>query len=530
MQQKYVTLRGTIAVAILFAVLVILGGMHLRGTDQYWYIADTRTLLEGRPAHAQHVYPAQVLSPDFAGVVPFVHNALGLYLVIPLSWVAGPVLGWVLTNILLVLGSAAIVWWMVLRLANVTMANLACCLTLIYPASMWLATQPLLESGCMIFAALAAWFFVTAEGEKRAASWWGLFASLAGLTLCRIAYFPLIAAVPCIYLWYNRPLKTTSIITAIAMFLAVVGTYSGGKWAMPNGMPTSIPDLLNNGGPDGKDQMAFMYVTTPQPETAGHLTGRVAMKAGRSVIRQVPLDFTALFYWPFNIVAVVAVAGFLTARGDQLQQKLCLLAIGMLGIHVLQSVIHQNQLRYLIPGWPVILAAAVVTLDRWSCKLSNPAFPAMPIARYAGFTIIVMCCLLDTVLAIYLYKDGLGYIRPLEIVQREISEKVPVDATILIDANVGQPTSLWMEYAARPRTVVYLRDSVPVADCQTILDRTKPGFLIASDSSGFPARLSMEKVEIPMEWPSIASGFRLYRLEPRSASLAINPVHNVMTH
>ncbi len=509
-QRPLVTLPVTIAVALIFTGLVLAGGTYLRGTDQYWYVADTQTLLEGGPLHAQHVFPAQALQPDFNGHAHFVHNALGIYLVLPLSWLAGPLMGWVLTNILLILGAAVVVWWAVRSIAGAETAYIASCLTLVYPTTLWEASQPMLEPGCMLFSALAAWCFVKAR--KSHANWWALWLSLASLTLCRASYLPLLAVLPFIYLWYNRPVRTAQIVTASTMIVAVAIVYAGSNWLMPNGMPTSLSSLLNNTAPPEYDNMKFMYVTEPQTVQWNSITG----KAARAAVKQMPFNTNAIFYWPFNLAVVLSLGGLAFSERDSKHQRLCLLAAGMIAVHLLQVVIHQNQFRYLVPGWPAILAAAIVTWTQLAEFLAKTKVSFAAGVKYIGIASIIGCCSVDLALTVYLVKDGMRESREAKLVQQQFVEQIPPESTVMYDANfetassTGQP---WIEYTLRPRKVVYMRDSISSAQRQTIVETMNPTYVLADRRARFPHQLGASLTELPMKWPEANKDLRLYRLE-----------------
>jgi len=495
-------------------MLVLLGGMNLRGTDQYWYIADTETILAGSPWAAQHVFPQQVVQPNFPGYANFVHNALGMYLVLPMSWVTGPLMGWVLTNIVLAIAAAVVVWAIVRRAANTSAANAAFCLTLVYPASFWQASQPLLESSCMIFTALAAWFFLKAE--ERHWNWWALGFSLAALTLCRISYLPVLAALPAVYLAYQPSLTRRHFATVGAMLILTVGTFIFSKWALPNGMPTSLRMLIANGKLPELDYMRFLYITGAEPILLENVIG----KATVSFVRQFPLNQSAIYYWPFNFAAITAIVGLFSSPHGGIQRRLCLLATGILSVHCLQGVIHQNQFRYLVPGWPVILAAAVITWNFWFASLPTGRTLSGRLLRYSGRFAIALCCVVDLALTVHLVRVGEQEARGREMIRAQMAKHIPVDATILLDCGETRSVGMYLEFISRPRRIVYMRESVPADDCRRIVEGFRPTYVIASNPEPYRQRVNGELVEVSMNWPKHVDEMHIYRVVPQSLQTA----------
>ncbi|MBX3451209.1 MAG: DUF2079 domain-containing protein [Planctomycetaceae bacterium] len=497
-------------VTLLFIGLVLAGGWQLRGSDQYWYITDTETLLAGRPSVAGHVFPRQFFESGFEGRPHFIHNALGLYLALPLSSIFGPVLGWTLTNCLVAIAAAAVVGFTVRRLTGRDAACLAYGLALAYPAVYWQATQPLLETSCTIFSALAGWFLVKTGDRPRNWGWVAL--SLAGLVLCRMSFLPVLAVLPFVFLFYSRPVNARRLLVTVGLVGATVAVVVVAKQLLPNGMPTSVRDLLANGGTDGGDNMAFLFTL----EGGALDAGRIATKAAQAISQQFPLNSLGLFYWPFNLAAGLAVVGLFRRPAQSPEYRLSLLASGMIGIHVLQIVLHQNQFRYLVPGFPVILAAAVVNsqpLWKWLTArrqtLQRPPFVPSVAA------ILTILFVLDAALMLRLVNDGRRCTAAVAEVRQQLTGLIPTDATLLVDAqpSVFADQLLMVEYAAQPRRVAYIRSNYTHPQYAALLSGLQPSHVLASSESQLLKQLPASLAEVAVPVTEGLPGWRLYRID-----------------
>src|SRR5262245_8093548 len=68
-----------VAVLLIFIVLVWIGASGLRGSDQYWYVADVESLIGGHGVQSNEIYPVTVRDGVASLPRPFVHNILNVY-------------------------------------------------------------------------------------------------------------------------------------------------------------------------------------------------------------------------------------------------------------------------------------------------------------------------------------------------------------------------------------------------------------------------------------------------------------------
>src|SRR5438105_5353116 len=129
----------TVAFSVLCACVLVTSG-YIRGTDQFWYVADVESLTHGQYV-TNNIYPANLVSP---GPLPrsFVHNNVTLYIAVPLARLLGGQAGWLATNLACTFGSALLVW-LSLRRPSAKAAALAASFLLLFPVTIWLTCHAL---------------------------------------------------------------------------------------------------------------------------------------------------------------------------------------------------------------------------------------------------------------------------------------------------------------------------------------------------------------------------------------------------
>ena len=85
----------------IFVFLIYWGSSSgVRGTDQYWYLADAESLLNGQGVQTNNIFPVSVYKEVPSIPLPFVHNILNLYFVILPGIFFGAYTSFIIMNIL----------------------------------------------------------------------------------------------------------------------------------------------------------------------------------------------------------------------------------------------------------------------------------------------------------------------------------------------------------------------------------------------------------------------------------------------
>jgi len=145
---------------VLTFLLIVYGADGVRGSDQYWYIADVQTIAAGLPPVSNTWFPTGLLragSDDYPNYI--FHNGPLLHLVAALGKVlpASPYSLWMGINLLSLLITIAVVGLWLRSRANATVANYAMALCALSPIGVWQSANILRETW---FGALAALSFV----------------------------------------------------------------------------------------------------------------------------------------------------------------------------------------------------------------------------------------------------------------------------------------------------------------------------------------------------------------------------------
>ncbi len=215
----------------------------VRGSDQFWYMADTETLASGLPPLTNTVFPGDVLragTPDIDTY--FAHNGPLLYINAQVAQFTGAFYAWKYTNLLFFLLAALFTGLTLAFLTNVAWGLVGVIVYLLTPINVWLAGNFLQETFFGLLSAAVLYACVTDEGGriKRVLLLSalfigslshplyvivGVFYSIYGLTVCRV--------------WVMPVLATGSVVVASVL---------KGIW-FPTSFPPTIKDLIVSTAP-----------------------------------------------------------------------------------------------------------------------------------------------------------------------------------------------------------------------------------------------------------------------------------------
>jgi hypothetical protein len=96
----------------------------VRGTDQFWYVADVETLVRDHANIGNTVFPVALLGPSPVMPPPFIHNILSMYVAAVPALVLGPFGGWLALNTVATLATASLIYLRQDRGGSVGLATL----------------------------------------------------------------------------------------------------------------------------------------------------------------------------------------------------------------------------------------------------------------------------------------------------------------------------------------------------------------------------------------------------------------------
>ena len=176
---KPLLLLGYLGIGVLFITLVVYcssGGV--RGSDQYWYVADVNTLLKGLPPNSNFVYPGTFLRDGLPIEEHyFAHHTITHHIVLIFAKVLTPLFqssyeAWIVTLTLSSVGTAWLISRIVRGYAGTLPAFLGFAIYLLLPVTFWQTVNPLQESFFAFMVALVAYLFL--RSQKRTFYWFFL--------------------------------------------------------------------------------------------------------------------------------------------------------------------------------------------------------------------------------------------------------------------------------------------------------------------------------------------------------------------
>ncbi len=488
-----------LGVTALFLILVYLAATDVRGSDQYWYMADVETLLQGDPPLTNNLFPTQVLAPGPQQRPFFIHHILNLYLVLPAAWLAGPFGGWILTNVFATLITAALIALLTVRFASAELAVWAYSVYLLLPLTLWLTAQPLAEATIAPFVALGMLAYERAGTKRR--YWIVLAAALVGAYFCRSTYIVLLFLLPGAYLWQNRPVGKNTILQAAALLAAAVVAVAGQHFLFPESLPISWSGLLNNAIPGVTGNMYNYFCLTPIPVQWEYLGWKFASHLAHHFFP--PLVSEQIFYAPFNLLAILALLLFGMRKSESERRISQGLAVLLL-LHFATIVLVQNQFRYLLVTLPPLLAAGAITGSRIS-RLSSKS-----IRLRLLLGTIVLLVIADLLPVWRLHRQGIAERNLRAILVPMFDKTIPPAEPVLVEVHSG--TYQLVGYVLRPRDVVFVQTGYSREQCHELRARSGARWFIGKRNSPLLGHLAITGPPVIPELPAPYDQYAVFRL------------------
>lgn len=133
-------------------IMILLGAHGVRGTDQYWYLADVDTLIQGGEPFSNLYFP-RALIENREDTNYFIHNGPALHLSAIIGRWTGAFNGWLALNLLCHFTTAFCIYITALRYTSHCIAAVSCFLYFISPIAIWQSVNMMQEH---FYAALMA--------------------------------------------------------------------------------------------------------------------------------------------------------------------------------------------------------------------------------------------------------------------------------------------------------------------------------------------------------------------------------------
>ena len=353
-------------IASLFYVLAVIhGSSGIRGTDQFWYLADVESLVAGNGPISNHYFPGLLLRNDVpvTAELPlnyFVHNGPLLYIAAFVARFQDPYHAWILINVLSHIVVAVSIFLISRRFVPTDLSMFVCSLYIVSPLAVWLSVNVLREAYISALLAVALTGFVYAhvsQGQSNdrfsrsvpisafAAS---LIALLAGIfshpmffVLC-IAY-----SVFLVLNYWQSSNRSVFIIVAVLIVVLAYATKSTVKTWFPN---NSSGGLSLGLFPPGSNMMFYFS------DAVSNFSPQLFVQ---KIVHAVRVQFVGLTTTPLLIFTNIALISFvyLAVRHFTKYRPLLFAFAICLALHCAILILHQNQVRY-----AQILSVVVFTL------------------------------------------------------------------------------------------------------------------------------------------------------------------------
>jgi hypothetical protein len=469
-------------VVAIFIALVCVGAAGVRGSDQYWYVADVESLIDGRGVQTNEIYPVSIRREIAPLPRPFVHNILNVYVVALPALLFGAYGGWIVVNLISSLLTGFLIFCTVVRLTDSRAVALAVAVSyLLLPITVWLTTQPLAEASIAPLVALAVYVYVTADaGYWR---WMLLMVIAALLVYCRESFVLLLPLVPLAYVVHVRPLRLTRLAGAAGLAALGAVLWLGGKQLFEPYISTSYVSVLASAGPNTSNMNVFFDLSHAPPAISA-----IVAKA----IHGLEIQFTKinaaylLFYLPFNVMALAPLA-LLRRRGRGAAIRVAIAGLIAVALHLITAMAVQNQFRYLLVATPPLVVAAGVTLARAEWLHTMRARAAVMAAA------MLMLAVPDAALAWRSHSEGVQHRQIRESLAVVIDKTLPAEDTVMVvvDLTTGFDAQIF-GYILRPRRVLYISDQYAADDYTALTRNANAKWLLSRRDAPMFERLAPE--------------------------------------
>ena len=157
-QLRLFTKVEVILILVIISIFIFLiywgSSSGVRGTDQYWYLADAESLINGQGIQTNNIYPVSVYKEIQSIPRPFVHNILNLYFAILPGIFFGAYTGFIIMNVLCSFLTSFFIYKTIIIYTKYQPALLISLLYLLLPITVWQTAQPLAEASIAPLVAL----------------------------------------------------------------------------------------------------------------------------------------------------------------------------------------------------------------------------------------------------------------------------------------------------------------------------------------------------------------------------------------
>ena len=450
------------AISVVVCCLVFYGSNSIRGTDQFWYLADVEAAIDGEPPVTNAFFPGSILRGDVGPDKPnyIFHNGPMISISAFLGKYTGAYRAWILINVFCHFAVALAVFLGARALTTTAIAAVVSALYLLSPLALWQTMSMLLEqylAGVMSVVVVGYFYRQTLVGKL-------LFSSgiiLGALSHPIFVAVGLVAGIALIARGHStrcRPMMLTGVLT----MLCVIYLRHNASVIYPTGFFPNLSILIANVVPN----MESMYwYFTDQGYTIN--VAILFSKITEALARQ----FTHPLQMPFNIftnLALITWIWLFLVRRDQYIELL--VASGtVLALYFGLIVLMQHQVRYQQLISPVVFILIAVFVHKFPF-LRNRTFVAC----------LFVCVLLTGGYLSHLSHKRADFQGAILAEQARNLDFMPPDSRIVaFDCKCDQR----LNYLLKPRPILNIKSRYLNKAAQLkVLSMFAPDYFVSSDA------------------------------------------------
>lgn len=448
MTQSRIWTAAFVLLALVWLGLFLYAGGGVRGSDQYWYVAEVRAVMAGDP-RTNSLWPHFLLAdPNYIDSRPFIHQGLMPYILASLGGFLDPYRAWIALNLVATGLSAWLIYTSLRQLqVSVRVAGIAAIFFLLLPATLWHATQPLVEmticllSAAMIAVAVRPWNDVIK---------FGVLIALAMIGQQIITIFqPVLLAILIGFLWVEWRGGGTRSMRLTILYLMIAGLCFLLISLKESTLGFGVTQLMMNGTQSGTNMDLWLHEGA-LPFSLSLFMDKLLANLRIFAI----LNANQIFFLPFFALLLAIGVGFAAywrAKSGGTALLIGYILLVALGVYGIVILLHQNQARYVLHILPILIVTAAWLHHGLIERLIDRRFGILA-AGAAGLSLIAV----DTVLAMTLRAESAASAQDSAAFRRVMTNKPSLrEAEVLIECYHGGK-SLQLTYAVPEKIFVHI--------------------------------------------------------------------------
>lgn len=494
----------TLFVILAYMCIVWFGASGVRGSDQYWYVADVQSLIDGHGVQTNNVFPVSVMENVENIPRPFVHNTPNVYLPVLLGKIMGAYNGWIFINIISSLLTSLLIYKILKRFVNYQYALLSAIIYLLLPSVTVASLQPLLEASISPLVGLVVFLYL--ESKENFMRWLLLTTTATVLILCRESFLPLLILIPIAYLFHHgikaKYLIRSSVLLLVGMLILILTRH----FFEPN---VSVPILrtITNAVPGRTTNMDNYFNIDAKPLSLYVVMESLWIKLIYSLKEQL-LTFNKngiLFYLPFNLMIVNSLIPIIKSDIALLRNKIIISTYTLVAIHFMTIAIMQNQYRYMVPILPVLVMATGLLISKYDIFHQ---FSKLKLA-YLVLCFILVLTPINLVISYSNFTAGNEAKVNHNILQSFYSAHIGNEDKIMVEATDDY---LMQGYLLRPRTVLFINRLYEPNQYKTLVKNMEIKWLICEINSPVPKLFREPTIKKVQLLPPPYENYGLYEI------------------